>query len=74
MLDIGVTSQKAPVCVYIVTGRDWRMKLLRESNNVSFLSESINISDDDSVSDTSVMAEFEVAPYHFEPKLSAESE
>ena len=33
------------------------MKLLRESDNDLFLSGSTNISDDDSVSDTSVSAE-----------------
>ena len=35
---------------------------------------STNISDDNSVSDTSVSAEFEVASYRFAPELSAESE
>ena len=49
------------------------MKLLRGSDNDLFLSGSTNISDDDSISETSVSAEFEVAPYCFVPELSAES-
>ena len=32
------------------------------------------ISDDDSISDTLVSAEFELASYHFVPELSAEGE
>ena len=41
------------------------MKLLRGSDNDSFLSGSTNISDDNNVSDTWISAEFEVAPVSF---------
>ena len=41
------------------------MKLLRGSDNDSFLTGSTNISDDDNVSDTSVLADFEVALVSF---------
>ena len=41
------------------------MELLHGSDNDLFLSGSTNISDDDNVSDTSVLAEFEVAPVLF---------
>ena len=41
------------------------MKLLRGSDNDSFLSGSTNISDNDNVSDISVSAEFEVASVLF---------
>ena len=73
LIYIPYASSKGQFQLHIINGRKWRMKLLRGSDNDLFLSGSTNISDDDSISDTSVSAEFEVAPYHFVPKLSAES-
>ena len=67
-----ITASVIPLCdvtegpsMRIINGRKWRMKLLHGSDNHSFLSGSTNISDDDSVSDTSISAEFEVAPVSF---------